>query len=326
MKKNKYLINIAKRFSNKRIAVIGDLILDSYAYGHINKLNPESAAPLLTLVSENKDFRLGGAGNVATNLLNLGAIVDLYGVLGNDFRGRKFEKIIKTTGINLIKLYEGQTIEKKRFIELSHGHYLIRIDSGESNLKEMSLKGENILFEQIKKSMHSYDGLILSDYNKKLFRSNFGQKIIDLANLNNKLIVVDPKPVNAKKFLKARVVRPNLSEAKEIIGKKDLPLNALASELKKQMQSKSVVITCGGKGMIAFDEKFYHIPTKAREVVDVSGAGDTVGAVLLLSLASGADLLQAAQIANYAAGVVVEKQGTSTLVMEELINKITNDS
>ncbi|MBI2632162.1 bifunctional hydroxymethylpyrimidine kinase/phosphomethylpyrimidine kinase [Candidatus Pacearchaeota archaeon] len=316
------LINIIKMFAKKRIAVIGDLMLDSYVYGAINRLNPESAAPLITLTNENQDFRLGGAGNTAMNALALGAKVDLYGVIGKDFRGRKIEKICKKTGINLTKLYEGQTIEKKRLIEIAHGHYLMRVDSGETNLRVISQESEEFFIKNLTQKLNFYDGIILSDYNKRLFKGKFGQKIIDLSNLHRKITVVDPKPINAERFLKASLVRPNLSEAKEIVGKKDIPLVSLAKELKKKMQSNSIVITLGSKGLVSYDNKFFHFPANVREVSDVSGAGDTLGVTLLLSLISGANLVQSAKIANFAAGIVVEKQGTSTLTTEELINRI----
>lgn len=309
-------------FAEKKIAVVGDLILDSYVYGTINRLNPESAAPLITLTNENQDFRLGGAGNTAMNALALGAKVDLYGVIGKDFRGRKIEKICKKTGISLIKFYEGQTIEKKRLIEVAHGHYLMRVDSGETNLREISPESEEFFIKNLTQKLNFYDGIILSDYNKRLFRGKFGQKIIDLSNSCRKIIIVDPKPINAHRFLKANLIRPNISEAIEIVGKNDLPLASLAKELKNKMQSNAIVITLGRKGLVSYDTKFFHIPAKVREVSDVSGAGDTVGVSLLLSLISGANLVQSAKIANYAAGIVVEKQGTSTLTTEELINRI----
>ncbi len=319
------LIWIINHFSGKRIAVIGDLLLDSYVYGVIKRLNPESAAPLLTLDGNKEDLRLGGAGNTALNLCTLGAQVDLYGVIGNDFTGKKIERICKESNLNLIKCYEGQTIEKRRFIETSHNHYLMRVDSGESRLNPVSSKTEAYLLDQFKKNFEEYDGIILSDYDKMIFKGEFGQKIIDLANSLKIISVIDPKPINAKKFLRATLVRPNLSEAQGIVGKKDLSLNTLAKELKQTVQSNSVIITCGSKGMVAYEDKFYQIPTRAREVVDVSGAGDTAGATILLSLVSGANIYQAAEIANYASGVVVEKQGTSTVTCGELVTRIQQE-
>jgi D-beta-D-heptose 7-phosphate kinase/D-beta-D-heptose 1-phosphate adenosyltransferase len=322
----KELFEIIAKFKGCRIAVIGDIALDSYVCGNIKRLNPESAAPLLTANDGGEKYRLGCAANVALNCKTLGADVDLYGLLGNEENASQVERLCKEIGINLITAREGATLKKQRFIEKGHGHYLIRIDFGESDLKPISETSKSFLLFHFQRKLLNYHAIILSDYNKRVLRGGMGAEIISLANSAGILSVVDPKPANnITEFRDATVVRPNLSEARLIVSDHEASLQELARQLKEKLRSKFVVITCGKDGIITYGEGFNHIPTKARQVVDVSGAGDTVAAALTLSLISGAGIVQASQIANYAAGIVVEKQGTSSVTPDELIKRISEE-
>jgi len=316
---NSELAEFVKKFAGKKVAVVGDIALDSYLFGKVNRVNPERPGyPLLTV--EKEEYRLGCAANVAMNLASLGAEVSLYGWIGEDEKGKIIWGECQKNGIRLVCVKRDKTITKQRWIESNHNDYLGRADFGEEKIEAIDEKQAEELFENI--IVNGFQAIVLSDYNKGIFKGNFSRRIIDWANSHGILTVVDPKPVNALSFSGASLIRPNLSEAQAIIGEKEMDLALLAKKLKDRVQSREVVISCGSQGMIVDDGGFHHIKTKARQVVDVTGAGDTVAATLTLSLLSGANLVESAQIANYAAGVVVEKQGTATVNAEELIKRI----
>jgi len=316
---NSELIGFVKKFSGKKVAVVGDIALDSYLFGKVNRVNPERPGyPLLTV--EKEEHRLGCAANVAMNLASLGAEVSLYGWIGEDEKGKIIWEECLKNRIRLVCVKRDKTITKQRWIESNHNDYLGRADFGEEKIEAIDEKQAEELFENLIKN--GFQAIVLSDYNKGIFKGNFSRRIIDWSNSHGILTVVDPKPVNALSFSGASLIRPNLSEAQAIIGEKEMDLALLAKKLKEKVQSKEVVISCGSQGMVVDNGGFHHIKTKARQVVDVTGAGDTVAATLTLSLLSGANLVESAQIANYAAGIVVEKQGTATVNAEELIKRI----
>lgn len=319
------LIETIGKFKGKRIAVVGDIAIDSYIYGMINRLNPESAAPLLTVYDEQEEYRLGCAGNTAINATALGAEVSLFTAIGNDSLGQVCRNLCKKNQIKLISTIEGETIKKQRWFEKAHNYYLFRTDYGESNLKPLSEKGITELLSQLVQG--SYEGIILSDYNKRLFKGNFAIKIINWAKSKNILVVADAKPANVSSFKGVNVIRPNEKEARLMLNDSDskLSIEDLARKLKEFLAADYSVITRGKDGVITYDGGFNQIKTKAKKVSDVSGAGDTFAATLTLSLLCENNIQNAASIANYAAGIVVEKPGTSTLSLEELIQRIQED-
>jgi D-beta-D-heptose 7-phosphate kinase/D-beta-D-heptose 1-phosphate adenosyltransferase len=319
---NSELAEFVKKFNGKKVAVVGDIALDSYLFGKVNRVNPERPGyPLLTV--EKEEYRLGCAANVAMNLSSLGAEVSLYGWIGEDEKGKVIWEECQKNRIRLVCVKRDKTITKQRWIESNHNDYLGRADFGEEKIEAINEKQSEELFDNLTKN--GFEAIVLSDYNKGIFKGNFSRRIIDWANSHGILTVVDPKPVNALLFSGASLIRPNLSEAQAIIGEKEMDLALLAKKLKEKVQSKEVVITCGNQGIVVDDGGFHHIKTKARQVVDVTGAGDTVAATLTLSLLSGANLIESAQIANYAAGIVVEKQGTATVNSEELIKRVEEE-
>lgn len=322
MDKNK-LLEAIKEFDKKKAIVLGDIALDKYVYGKVERVNPENpGAPLLKI--ERKEFRLGCAANVALNISSLKAKASICGIIGRDGNSRVVQKLAKMHELNLFYLRDGATIVKERSIESEFNQYLLRADDGEFSLKDLSEIYQKRLINFLQKNKS--DVIILSDYNKHLFRNNFAKKVIAFAKEKNIPVVVDPKPVNALSFQYATLICPNLKEAKEIARSNSEEPRFLARRLKEVVKSEYVVVTCGKRGMVCYDGmEFTEIPTKVREVVDVTGAGDTVCSVLGLGLASGLDLVGAAHLANYAAGVVVEKQGTSTVNQEELIKRIQED-
>lgn len=318
---NEKLLQITKKFENKKITVIGDLSLDSYIFGEIPKSNPEMpGAPLIK--KSRSEYRLGCAANVAANLSSLNVKTTLLGITGKDSAGKIFAKLCKNKKIKLTPFFQGETILKQRIIEESHKHYICRIDYGETNLLPTPKNAAEFFLAKIKEEMP--DAIIISDYNKRLFKTDLGLEIISWARNKNIPTVVDPKPENHKKFSGATILNPNISEARKITGMDSASPEEVAKKLKEITNSKYVVITLGKDGMISYDGTFRRFPTRAREVVDVVGAGDTVTALLALALVSGASITEAAQIANICAGIVVEKQGTATTNIHELTKRIKN--
>ncbi len=317
------LIESIENFKNKRIAVLGDVVLDKYVYGKVERVNPENpAAPLLKI--DRKEFRLGCAANVALNILSLGAAASLGCVVGGDHHGRIFERMCRKSKIKLYNVRNGITIVKERSIESEFNQYLLRADDGESNLRAIDERSSQRLYNFL--NNQKLDGIILSDYNKTLFKKDFAKKIIEKAKEKKIPVVVDPKPVNARSFQFASLICPNLKEAREIVKSDSNDPRFLAKMLKDIVKSDYVIVTCGKRGMVCYDgQGFSEIPTKVREVVDVTGAGDTACAVMALGLSCGLNLVETAHLANYAAGIVVEKQGTSTVKPEELAQRIGED-
>lgn len=313
------LSEIISQFKDKKIAVIGDISLDVYTFGEVRRINPEKpAAPLLKKIRE--EYRLGCAANVAANLSAINAETILYSVSGEDRAGSEIFRLCREKKIEAFMPSDGETIVKERLIEIEHNDYLARVDSGETNLNPISQDS----IDQIMTNLYAFrprDAIILSDYNKRVFGSNLAEKVIKYANEFAIPLVADIKPKNYNKFLNSTVIAPNLEEAEQMAGPRST-LEELAFRLKEKMKSKYLVITLGKDGMLTYDGSYHKMPTQAREVVDVVGAGDTVTALLALSLASEASIVEAAQIANVAAGIVVEKQGTATVTKEEILERI----
>ena len=318
MQKEK-LIQGVKNFTGKKLAVIGDVALDKYVFGKVERVNPESpAAPLLKV--EKKEYRLGCGENVDKNLATLNASVTLFCVIGNDFYKPIFEELCKKSKVKLVNITEGETIVKERSIESEFNKYLMRSDDGEHELKSISENSENQLYNSIRNS--GAEAIILSDYNKCIFKNNLAKKIIEWANNKNIPIIVDPKPQNINSFSSSTILCPNIKEAREIIGNNG-DEKEITKKLKEKLDTKYMIVTCGKKGMVVYNgEGFTLIPTKARELVDVTGAGDTVTSLIALSLISGLSLEESAHVANHAAGIVIGKQGTSSLTQEELIQDL----
>ena len=322
MDKNK-LIEVVRNSKNIKIAIVGDVVLDKYVYGKVERVNPENpGAPLLKI--ERKEFRLGCAANVAMNIISLGAKAVLGCVIGEDHNARLVERMCRKKRIKLFNARKGQTIVKERSIESEFNQYLLRTDDGESDLKTIDQNSAIKIYKSIEKS--NINAIILSDYDKCIFRSDLGKKLISLARSRNIPVIVDPKPANALSFQLSNLICPNMKEAKEIVRSNSNDVLFLAKRLRDIVKSEYIVVTCGKKGMFCYDGKeFTHISTKVRDVVDVTGAGDTACAVMALGLASGLSLVETSHLANYAAGIVVEKPGTSTVLPGELIERIEND-
>lgn len=317
------LTEAIKKFPQHKVAVIGDTALDCFLYGTVNRINPENpGAPLIKINKE--EYRLGCAANVAANLSSLNVQTSLHTQIGEDSHSQKIKDICKENGIKLFALEKGETLRKQRTIESEHGHYITRADYGESNKIKATEKDIQLFLTHL--DLIAPQGIILSDYDKHIFSEPCSKKIVEYALSKNIPIIVDPKPSNVMNFHNATVFCPNIVEAREITGLKNESFREVAQQLKQKVNCKYAVITCGKDGIIIYDGNFQEIPTHAKSVVDVTGAGDTVASVLTLGLISGLDIVESAQLANYAAGIVVEKIGTSQVSAEELISSILEDS
>ena len=313
------------KFKDKNILVMGDIFLDRFSWGEINRTNPEQPAAHLVKVLK-ESFVLGGAGNVANNIASLGAKCSLYGILGKDSSGNKIKKMCKNKNIFLRSFSNNKpTIVKQRI--MAHGQQITRMDFGEKNIKKINPNMRKKLINLLKKEITNFDFIILSDYDKCFFDKEMCSEIINLAKEKNIPTLVDPKPNNIDFFNGCSLICPNKKEAEKITGIKYLnekgTLMEIAKILSNKINSQYVIITCGEDGMFSYhDGNGDFVETQAQEVVDVTGAGDTFAATMTLSLASGLKIHDAARLANYAAGVVVEKIGTATPKIKEIEKKI----
>ena len=308
------------RFKTIKAMVIGDLMIDEYLWGSVDRISPEAPVPVVAVEREN--HALGGAGNVIHNLVAMGARVVAIGTAGNGRAGRMiFEKLdalgIATDGI--VSEKDRPTTRKTRVIAANQ--QVLRIDKEiKKNITSATLEK---LAAIIEKKLADVNLIILSDYDKGLITKKLVQKVIRLARPYKILILADPKSLDFSKYENVSVLTPNKKEASlaaNIDIKTDTDLYAAGRKLMAQVHLEKLLITCGKDGMVLFEagKQPYTIASRARQVYDVSGAGDTVISLLGLGLALGADFRQSAALANTAAGIVVGKLGTATASIKEL--------
>ncbi len=307
------------KFSNTTVLCVGDVMLDRFVYGQVERISPESPIPILKM---NRDFTvLGGAGNVARNISSLGGKVIFVGITGKDAAGEILKKHLDelpNAKANLFSEANRQTIQKTRFI--AQGQQLLRVDEETPNPCLDST--EQQILDYCKKALSECQVIILSDYSKGIFSENLCRSIIGLAK-GKVPIVVDPKGRHYQHYKGATILTPNLKELSEVTGqslKTQAQVIEAGNTLKNELAIDSLLITQGSQGMTLLENNkdAKQIPAVAREVYDVSGAGDTVVATLAVALANGISLSDACRLANTAAGIVVGKVGTATLNAEEL--------
>jgi D-beta-D-heptose 7-phosphate kinase/D-beta-D-heptose 1-phosphate adenosyltransferase len=312
---------LLKKITRLRILVIGDVMLDHYLWGDATRISPEAPVPIVHI---HRDSYTAGAGaNVALNLAALGAKAVVAGCLQDDEAGRRLADILKKRGIKSINLpSEGQTIIKTRVI-VQH-QQLCRLDR-ESPPANYAVDAETTL-TLLRADVQAADAVILSDYAKGLLTNDIITALTKLARAAGKFIALDPKPKRNLHFAGLDLLTPNRKEAAQLAGlewdpQQPFPTEAICARIHERHRPRYLVITLSEDGMLLCTEGrvLKKIPTAAREVFDVSGAGDTAIAGLVLALAVGADLETAAHFANAAAGVVVGKLGTATVTPEELI-------
>jgi D-glycero-beta-D-manno-heptose-7-phosphate kinase len=311
-------------FKEKKILVIGDVMLDHYIHGSVDRISPEAPVPVLEVNKE--EYRLGGSGNVAENLISLGASVSIIGLIGDDHPGKQIVKLLKKKGIDasgILITDKRPTTLKTRII--AHQQQIVRIDKEDhSDISELL---ENQILEMVKSHIQQIDAIIIEDYNKGLLTKQLIENIILLGNKAKKLIAVDPKFKNFFAYRNCTVFKPNFAELQKNLGvliETEEQFRQAVSVLEDRIHAKYLVITRGEKGLSVFSKEndMISIPTFAREIYDVSGAGDTVISTLTLGLISGCDPRTAATIANHAAGVVCGKMGTSVAFPQEIIDSV----
>ena len=320
------LLNALGQFKDKKVIVVGDVMLDTSIMGTGGRTNPESLEALM-MDDISIDYRLGGAANVARNIASLGASCYLLGQIGDDAPGKEIAKLCKKEGIESYFVVDPgrETIVKLRM--LVDGRYVLRANIGEKKLRPMDYEKGAELEEGLSKEIGSCNLVIFSDYNKGVFKAGLERRTIqEIKNNKRKILTLaDPKPENISNFFGCDVLRPNKKEAEEIAGIKDngSNLGEIASSLAEKTRSRYVAITCGGDGAFIFTkdtEKNYSelVPTKKVPLADTIGAGDTFATVLGLGMVSGLDFKDSVRLANYASAIVVGKRGTATTNVEEL--------
>jgi len=313
-----------KGFSDLKVGVIGDVMLDTYWWGNVDRISPEAPVPVVAL--KKKDHRLGGAANVALNVKALGAKVSIFSVIGSDDEGIVLEKLFREEGISteyLLKSNKRITTNKSRII--SRNQQMLRLDA--EITKELDVADEERLISAVTKFIDTEQPqvMIFEDYNKGVLTPEVIKRVIELCNQKNIPTTVDPKRKNFFSFRHASIFKPNLKEVREafnIIEENiDKPvLEDIHSQLKKELSHSISLITLSEKGIFYEDGNGAKIiPAHVRNIADVSGAGDTVIAVASLVYAATRDTELMAEVANLAGGIVCEDVGTVAIDKAKLL-------
>jgi D-beta-D-heptose 7-phosphate kinase/D-beta-D-heptose 1-phosphate adenosyltransferase len=318
------LQQILDRASKQRLLVIGDLMLDEFVWGKVGRISPEAPVPVVEVSGES--FYPGGAANVARNLREFTAYVGVVGMIGRDRGGEQLRQLLADQKIDTSACSisaDFPTIVKTRII--ARQQQVVRVDREKILAPDEEQIGSVVA--SVKKMLPEIDGIIFEDYGKGFLAEKLVSEIVALALEGQKVVAADPNPRHNLPWHGLSVVKPNRSEAFHAAGiplqeadADDKVLQEVGATLLQKWQAKLVLITLGEEGMMLFQrgQKPHHVPTKARQVFDVSGAGDTAIALFTLALCSGATALEAAEIANHGSAVVVGKLGTATVSPEEL--------
>jgi D-glycero-beta-D-manno-heptose-7-phosphate kinase len=314
------LESILQRFPGRRVLVVGDVMLDEYVWGSVRRISPEAPVPVVEL--DRRSHAPGGAANTAANVAGLRAEVFLAGVVGGDESGRRLLETLEAHGVHREGVFvdpSRPTTTKTRVV--AHGQQVVRIDQEHRCGPGAILEAQLLRF--VEDRMEGVDACILSDYAKGVVSANLAQRVIRHAVGRNKPVIVDPKGADFAKYRGATLVKPNLHEAglflrREVTSTEDVV--EVGQRLQDLLGSQGVLLTRGAEGMCLFegDGEPLHILAQAREVYDVTGAGDTVAATLAVALAAGASLEQAARLASRAAAIIVGRVGTTAVRFDEL--------
>ena len=308
---------IIGNFDKNRILVIGDLMLDRYIWGNVERISPEAPVPVVEVVKES--VNLGGASNVANNISALDGHAYIIGVVGKDNKAKLMEDLLKERNITplLIEDENRPTTEKIRVLAVSQ--QLLRIDR--ENKEKLSPDAEERILEKIKSVIDEIDAVIVSDYGKGVIT----KKVMDYLVSTGKMVFVDPKPSNFKLYKHITIMTPNKKEAYESINApRETPLVEVGKEIMKRLEIDKLLITLGAEGMALFlGNEITKISTKAKKVFDVTGAGDTVIATLAMAKVAGGTWKESTCLANYAAGYVVGEIGTATVDRKTLYSLIS---
>lgn len=321
----KYEQIIREKFTKLNVMVIGDVMVDEYVTGRVSRISPEAPIPVLNYKEMNRIA--GGASNVAHNIVSLGSTVYMVGVVGNDAAGEWIKGHLEQRGINaegLVIEEERPTTVKRRFATKSQ--QLLRVDIEKSN--PVTADTENEIIATLEGLIQNLDAVVLSDYRKGVLSSpEFVRRIIRICNDNNVIITIDSKSSNIEAFENATFVKPNNLELEQAVNIKiedDATLNEAGMCYLTRSGAKALMVTRGANGISVFrkNEERKDYPSKAIQVYDVTGAGDTVISTVTVGIASGMDLEDAIILGNLAASVVISKVGTVPILAEELVEKV----
>ena len=314
------------RFSDARVIVVGDIIMDEYIWGDVSRISPEAPVPVVEIKEETK--MLGGAANVLSNIASLGGNPILCGVIGGDQTGQEIVEWVKRQGLRtdgIITESRRPTSVKTRVV--AHNQQVVRFDR--ESRKKLGVESVEKILDFIQQMQDSYDAIVVADYGKGVISAELMEGLRGLVLQSRAILAVDPKIGNFQSYRNVDVITPNHHEAgafcrMEIVDRESLV--RAGKQMLSELNCRYVLITQGKDGMSLFENsgEISHIPTVARKVYDVTGAGDTVISTFCLGLASGLDPKSAALISNFAAGIVVGEVGTSTVKAEELKKVVNN--
>lgn len=311
---------IIRKFKNKNILVVGDLILDHYIWGKVTRISPEAPVPVVEVTRES--FMVGGAANVAHNIMSMGGKAAVIGIAGKDRAGEVLVSMLEQEGVNCGGIFESgrPTTIKTRVI--ANNQQVVRFDREDNRYVDGRILRH--IFDYIDSTYTVFDAVVISDYKKGMVSQELVRRIIKKSKQSGTFIAVDPKVGHFDFYKGVSLITPNVMEAASGTGidiKDEATLQKAGRRLMKDLRCKAVLITRGEQGMSLFKEDgVIHIPTVARKVYDVTGAGDTVIAAFTIARASGSSMEDAAIIANHAAGVVVGEVGTAVATPGQIID------
>lgn len=315
---------IRQKQEQPSILVIGDLMIDQYIWGEATRLSPEAPVPIVNVKRES--VTLGGAANVAKNLLALGAKVTISGLIGNDAHGQQLLSILQEEGIDtraVVKDNTRPTTVKTRV--LAGNHQLVRIDREVTTPVGAEL--EDQLSDTLKEHIAQADVVLFSDYNKGFFTPSLTQRLIKAANTSGKKVIVDPKGLDYSKYKGAFIIKPNRKELAEAAKAEKIhnldDLQKAAKIIFEETAADYLIVTLSEEGMVILSQLAYQLlPVKATEVFDVTGAGDTVLATIAYFIAQGLEIDEASELANHAAAIVIKHVGNATATVDQIIADI----
>ncbi len=315
---------LIKNFSSVRVLIIGDVMLDRYWWGSVSRISPEAPVPVVKL--EKTSVAAGGAANVAANVVGLGAEAVLIGIVGNDAEARDLSDILERSKISsqfLVAIENHRTTVKTRIV--AHSQQIVRLD--QEKTESISDKEADLVFGKIEETLEGVDIVIISDYAKGFLTENLLARLLAHCIEKNKKVLVDPKGKDYSKYQGATILTPNRKEAIDACKFEDHEsdlINKAGKRLLETISIDGVLITHGEKGMTLFEKNgdVSNFDALARNVYDVTGAGDTVIATLAVAIASGLNYREASKLANIAAGLVVEQIGTTAIDVKNLKKSI----
>lgn len=312
--------DLLTRFPDARVVVLGDVMLDEYWWGSVERISPEAPVPVVSV--ERKGTKLGGAANVALNIRSLGGLAHTVSVVGDDAAGMTLRSLLREKGLPddaIVVAADRPTTVKTRIV--AHHQQVVRADI--ETTEEISPSLAEHVWAAYVNAMQNAAGVIISDYGKGVVNGTLLQRVIEWARQHRRFVVVDPKETHFFSYRKVTTLTPNHHEAGFVAGRRlrdEVTVRSVGFELLNRLEAESLLITLGERGMALFEppDRMTTIPTVADQVFDVTGAGDTVIATVAMCLAAGGTMLQAAYTANIAAGQVIKEIGTSQTTVEAI--------